>query len=208
MEFPERISARITTVIASQVDEFSEEKLAEINYGIAIFVANSYKMLILFILAIFMGVFKYFLVAMLSFGLLRSFASGVHAKREWTCLPASILLFSGIIYLGTAVRLSILAISLLFTLCMSVMLKYSPADTEERPIASIKLRNKLKIMSCVSLLLLYTVSLYYNGTSVSSIITFSALFESVLIIPITYKLSGSVYGVGIHISKKRRYGNE
>lgn len=203
MEFPERISAKITTAIAAQLNDYSAEKLAEINYGIAVFIANSYKMLIIFILAILMNVFKYFLVAFVSFGILRSFASGVHAKREWTCLPASILLFFSIIYLGMTVNLNIYVISFIFALCFAAMLKYAPADTEERPIASRKLRKKLRIMSCITLLFLYTASLYYIGTSTSSIIVFSTLIESVLIIPITYKLAGSMYGVGIIISKKK-----
>lgn len=203
MEFPERISASITQVIAEQIDDFSEEKLAEINYGIAIFITNSYKILIIFLMAILLNVFKYFLVAFLSFGILRTFASGVHAKREWTCLPASILLFSGIIYLGTTVSLDIYTISFIFALCLAVMLKYAPADTEERPIASRKLRKKLKIMSCITLLFLYIASLYYIGTSISSIIVFSTLIESAMIIPITYKLAGSMYGVGMKISKKK-----
>ena len=203
MEFPERLSTRITAVIASQLDDFSEEKLAEINYGIAIFIANSYKMLIIFIMAIILNVFEYFLIALVSFGILRSFASGVHAKREWTCLPASILLFFSIIYLGMTVNLSIYAISFIFVLCFAAMLKYAPADTEERPIASRKLRKKLKIMSCIILLLLYAASLYYIDTATSSIIAFSTLIESALIIPITYKLAGSMYGVGMKINKKR-----
>lgn len=203
MEFPERLSGRITSAIAAQLDDFSEEKLAEINYGIAIFIANSYKMLIIFILAFLLGVFKYFLIALMSFGILRSFASGVHAKREWTCLPASILLFFSIIYLGITINLDIYSISLTFALCFAAMLKYSPADTEERPIVSRKLRKKLKIMSCITLLFLYTASLYYIGTSTSSIIVFSTLIESVFILPVTYKLAGSMYGVGFKINKKR-----
>lgn len=202
MEFPERISSKITAVIAAQLEDFSEEKLAEINYGIAIFIANSYKMLIIFILAIIMDVFKYFLVAFMSFGILRSFASGVHAKREWTCLPTSILIFFSIIYLGRLVDLGIYPISFIYFLCFLVMVKYAPADTEERPIVSRKLRKKLKIMSCITLIFLYAISLYYIGTSISSIIVFSVLIESVLIIPITYRLTSRMYGAGIQITKK------
>ncbi|KUO68666.1 MAG: hypothetical protein APF77_14775 [Clostridia bacterium BRH_c25] len=202
MEFPERMSAKITTVIAAHLDDLSEEKLAEINYGIAVFIANSYKMIIIFILAILLNVFKYFLVAFVSFGALRSFASGVHAKREWTCLPASTLFFSCVIYLGMTVNLNIYAISFIFALCFAAVLKYAPADTEERPIASSKLRRKLKLMSCITVVILYAAALYNRGTPVSSIIVFATLFESVLILPVTYKLAGSMYGVGIRINNK------
>lgn len=203
MEFPERMSAKITTAIAAQLEDLSDVKLAEINYGIAVFIANSYKMLLIFVLAIILNIFEYFLIAFVSFGALRTFASGVHAKREWTCLPVSTSIFLGITYLGININLNIYVISIIFALCFAAMLRYSPADTEERPLASRKLRRKLKIMSCITVLVFYTIALYNLGTSVSSIIAFAALIESILILPVTYKLAGSVYGVGMKINKKR-----
>jgi len=203
MEFPERMSAKITSVIAAQLEDLSEQKLAEINYGIAVFIANSYKILLIFLLAIILNIFEYFLVAFASFGALRTFASGVHAKREWTCLPSSTLLFFGILYLGFTIKLNIYVSSIIFALCFFAVLRYAPADTEERPIASRKLRRKLKIVSCITVLILYAISLYNLGTSISSIIVFSTLIETVLILPVTYKIAGSMYGVGMKINNKR-----
>ncbi|MEA4849124.1 MAG: accessory gene regulator AgrB [Clostridiaceae bacterium] len=203
MEFPERISAKITTAIGAELKDLSEERLAEIDYGIAVFITNSYKILFTFALAILLGIFKYFLIAFISFGALRTFASGVHAKREWTCLPVSTLIFFGITYLGMTLSLNAYIISLVFVLCFGAMLRYAPADTEERPIASSKLRRKLKIMSCVTVLALYAIALFKLGTAASSIITFAALVESVLILPVTYRLAGSMYGAGIKIRNKR-----
>ncbi len=200
MEFPERISGKITKAIAAELEDLSEEKLAEIDYGIAAFIANSYKMVFIFILAILLNVFQYFLIAIISFGTLRTFASGVHAKREWTCLPTSILVFFGITYLGINLSLSIHIINCIFVLCFAAILIYAPADTEERPIVSRKLRKKLKILSVITILVLYAIALYSLGTKASSIITFAVLFESVLILPVTYRLAGSMYGTGIKIS--------
>jgi len=203
MEFPERISGKITRAIAAELEGLSEEKLAEIDYGIAAFIANSYKTAFIFILAILLNVFQYFLIAFVSFGALRTFASGVHAKREWTCLPVSIILFFGILYLGMTIELNIYMLSTIFILCFTAVLRYSPADTEERPIVSRKLRKKLKILSVITTLVLYAIALYSLGTKASSIITFAVLVESILILPATYRLAGSMYGVGIKISNKR-----
>lgn len=203
MEFPERMSAKVTTAIAAQLEDLSEQKLAEINYGIAVFIAHSYKMILIFLLAILLNVFDYFLIAFVSFGALRTFASGVHAKREWTCLPASTLLFFGIIYLGITIELDMYVSSIIFALCFIAVLRYSPADTEEKPIVSRKLRRKLKIMSCITVLILYVITLYNLSMPVSSIIVFSTLIETLLILPVTYKLTGSIYGVGMKINNKR-----
>ncbi len=202
MEFPEQISTRITATIASQLKEFPDEKLEQINYGIAVFITNSYKLLIMFVIAFLLKVFWFFLTALFSFGLLRSFASGVHAKREWTCLPSSILLFSSIIYAGLNIELNMPAVCIIYAMCFAVVLRYAPADTEERPIVSLRLRRKLKTMSCVTLLLLCSYSLFFIAGPYSSIVTFSALAECAMIIPITYKLTGSMYGTGMKIKEK------
>ncbi|HRU42730.1 MAG TPA: accessory gene regulator AgrB, partial [Candidatus Diapherotrites archaeon] len=186
----------------AELGDLSEEKLAEIDYGIAAFIANSYKMVFIFILAILLNVFQYFLIAFVSFGALRTFASGVHAKREWTCLPVSIILFFGILYLGMTIELNIYMLSIIFILCFTAVLRYSPADTEERPIVSRKLRKKLKILSVITVLVLYAIALYSLGTIASSIITFAVLVESILILPAAYRLAGSMYGAGIKISNK------
>jgi len=200
MEFPEKISGKITKAIAAELKDLSEEKLAEIDYGIAAFIANSYKMVFIFILAMLLNIFQYFLIAFVSFGALRTFASGVHAKREWTCLPTSALVFFGITYLGMISKLNIYIITFIFILCFGAMLRYAPADTEERPIVSRKLRKKLKILSVITILVLYAIAMYSLGTKASSIITFAVLFESVLILPVTYRLAGSMYGAGMKIS--------
>lgn len=202
MEFPERVSERAVNVISRYLDNASEEKLAEIKYGIAVTIANSYKIIILFALAFALNVPGHFATAFASFGLLRTFAAGVHAKREWTCLPASIIILFSIVYSGMTFSLNIYTISAVFCICFIIILKYAPADTEERPIVSSKLRRKLKYMSCLSLLLLYLISVYYSNTSTSVIITVSAVVESILILPITYKLTGNVYGAGINIKNK------
>lgn len=202
MEFPEKISTRITVAIASQLNEFPEEKLEQINYGLAVFITNSYKLLILFIIAALLGVFRLFLAALFSFGLLRSFASGVHAKREWTCLPSSILLFSGIIYTGLNIKLNIPALCIIYSMCFAAVLRYAPADTEERPIVSLRLRKRLKTMSFAVLLIFFIYSLFSTAGPFSSIVAFSSLAECAMIIPITYRLTGSMYGTGIKIKEK------
>jgi len=134
---------------------------------------------------------------------MNSFASGVHAKREWTCLPTSAFVFFGITYLGINLSLSIHIINCIFVLCFAAILIYAPADTEERPIVSRKLRKKLKILSVITILVLYAIALYSLGAKASSIITFAVLFESVLILPVTYRLAGSMYGAGMKISNNR-----
>lgn len=202
MEFPERVSAKLTKAIAENVDGFSEDKLAEINYGIAVFITNGYKNALLFVLALVLGVLKYFLIAFFCFGILRTFAAGIHAKREWTCLPTSLAIYFGIIYVAIYLQFNITVTTLIFCFCFIIMLLYAPADTEEKPIASKSRRVKLKLLSCIATIVLYLVSIHYIGTTISHIITLSAVVECVLIMPVSYKLTGNTYDNGIKINTR------
>ena len=85
MEFPERISEKLTKSIANILTDLPEEKLEQINYGIAVSITGLYKVILLFVLAYLVGVFKWMLIGFFSFGFLRTFATGLHAKKEWTC---------------------------------------------------------------------------------------------------------------------------
>jgi accessory gene regulator B len=101
------------------------------------------------------------------------------------------------------IDLNLYAVSIIFVLCFAAVLRYAPADTEERTIVSRKLRKKLKTLSCLAVIVLYLTSVYNLGTAISSIIAFAVLVETILILPVTYRLAGSMYGVGMNISKKK-----
>ncbi len=208
MEFPERLSERLTRIIAENVDGFSEEKLAEINYGIAVFITNSYKIILMFLMAMVAGVFKHFLLTFLCFGTLRTFAAGIHAKREWTCLPVSIIIYFGMVYASLHLKLNTVLTSIIFLFCFVVMLRYAPADTEERPIVSKKLRALLKRLSCIITTLFYLLTVHNSGTPVSLILTFSTVMECILILPATYRLVRSPYDNGKIINGRESQNHE
>ena len=198
MEFPELLSNKITMQISESVPEYTETQLEQINYGLSCVISNIYKLVITLAVSYFLNIMDYMLITIFSFGFLRAFAAGVHAKKELSCfLSTNIILFS-ISYIGMNITLSYTAITILFLLSFVFIFRYAPSDTEERPIVSKRLRKKLKICSISALLVLFILAIFFSGTKTSSIISFAVITESILILPIAYKVAGSKYGVGIN----------
>lgn len=202
MEFPERVSEKLTNIIAGTLTDLTEEKLEQINYGIAIFIANSYKFIIIFTVAYFLKIFNYSLIALLGFGLIRCFAAGLHGKKEWTCFLSTTSFIFGTVYLSMNIKINIYIITLIYLVCLMIVYRYAPSDTEERPIFSKSYRLKMKILSCCSVILLYILSLWHYGTIISNILAISTVIAVILIMPVSYRLTNNVYGTGLYTNKE------
>ena len=202
MEFPERISEFITKKIAETLTDLSDEKLEQISYGIAVLIANLYKYAVIFIAAYFLKVFGYMLIALFSFGFLRTFAAGLHAKKEWTCLVSSTAFVFGTIYISKYWQPNYYVMTGIYLISLFLVYTYSPADSEERPIFSKSYRLKMKILSSFAVLILYAIASYYYNTVISGIITTTTIIEVLLILPVTYKIAGAEYATGLRITKE------
>lgn len=195
MDISERISCNLTCKIKELRPEKNDIELEQIKYGIHIFLNNVIKLPIVFIIAYFLGIFMYTLVAFISFSFVRNFASGIHARKSITCFISTTLIFLGTAYLGYYIKLNLLDISISFLACIILAYFYAPADTEEKPFVSKKLRKRLKFLSLISILIMYIACLVFISTKYPSVITFAVLAECISISPVTYTIF------------KRRYNN-
>ena len=71
---------------------------------------------------------------------------------------------------------------------------YAPADTENLPIISIKERKRKKSLSYVFLVLMPISSLFINNNSISNILIFGALVQTLFITRLAYKITNNKYG--------------
>lgn len=186
MDIAEKLSMNITNKINKALPDKNETELEQIQYGIHILINNIIKLPIVFLIAFFLGILKFTFVAFLSFGFVRCFASGLHARKSITCLLSTMFILLGSAWTGIAVHLKFSDITVAFVTCLILAYFYAPADTEEKPYTSKKIRKKLKILSCISIILLYLVSLVLIKTPYATIITFSVLIECITILPVTY----------------------
>lgn len=187
-----KINERFVDFIKTNTDK-DEEELEKIQYGIEIILINVYKLFILFVTAKILGILFYTFIAFVSFAVLRAFASGVHASSSAKCIITNYLIFFSIVYLSINYPLSKTFAVVIFIISFVLLVLYAPADTEERPIISKKLRKALKYRSMACVIFLAIVSLIMKKEIYRSLIAFSALEESIITTPAIYYIFGKSY---------------
>jgi len=192
MDISRKISEHCIKFITANTDK-DEEELEKIKYGIEVILINIFKLFILLITAQIFGIFIYTFIAFISFAFLRVFASGVHANSSIKCIITNYLIFFSIVYLSSFYSLSKSLTVVTFLISLSLIILYAPADTEERPIISKKLRKTLKIKSIACIIFLAIVSLLMKKDVYRNLIAYAALEESIMITPMVYFIFGKGY---------------
>ena len=80
---------------------------------------------------------------------------------------------------------------------------YAPADTENLPIISIKERKRKKSLSYVFLVLMLISSLFINNNSISNILIFGALVQTLFITRLAYKITNNKYGHEVYRAEEQ-----
>jgi accessory gene regulator B len=192
MDISERIAKSCIKFIANNLDK-SEEDLEKIEYGIQVILVNTFKLIVLFLLSFILGNIEYTFIALISFSVVRMFASGVHADSNLKCTITNIIIFLGNVYISENIVLRTYIKIIIFSLSFLLILLYAPADTEDRPLVSRKLRIRLKVYSAAVALILGAFIFKTDNSIYSNLILFSLLEESVLITPIAYGIFKKSY---------------
>jgi accessory gene regulator B len=185
MNINKKINSLIMNFFKKNLDK-TEEELEILHYGTDVILINVYKLFILFVTAYFLKVFTYTLVAFAVFGVLRSFANGVHSDSSIKCILVNYIVFLGNVFLSQIFKLNTVMIIFLFLLSLVLVIKYAPADTAERPLVSKKLRKALKLKSIIIVFIFCLVCLLLSNPIYKNIITYSILEGSFLITPLAY----------------------
>ena len=167
---------------------YTEEKLEEIEYGLDAIYLNIPKTLIIFGLAIILGIFKDMILLLTFYGILRTFAFGMHASKSWHCLVISTVMFigGGLVckYISIPYYVKII-ISILSLICI---IKYAPADTHKRPLINAKRRKLYKIVSSITAIIYVVLIIIFVNKDISIYLTMGILEAVLMIHPITYKV--------------------
>jgi len=192
MEISRKLSELCIKFIKTNTDK-DEEELEKIKYGIEVILINIFKLAILFITARIFGILGYTFIAFISFAILRTFASGIHASSSIKCIVTNFFVFFSIVYLSIYCSLSKSLVVAVFFISLIIIILYSPADTEYRPIISKKLRKTLKLKSIACIIVLAIVSLLIKKDVYRNLIAFATLEESIMTTPIIYFIFGKSY---------------
>ena len=167
---------------------YTEEKLAEIKYGLSTLYINITKTIVIFTLDYFLGIIKELLLILLFYGLLRLTGFGLHAKKSWQCWIGSLFTFLLLPFLVKVLTINIYVRLIISALSIIFIAIYAPADTEKRPLIRKKRRIIYKIVCTITAIALTIYSFYTKNILIQNSILFSLMLECIMISPLSYKI--------------------
>lgn len=182
------ILKKIEKAIRKQYPNYNDDKIEVIMYGIEGLYITITKTIVIFVLALILGIFKSLLFLLLFFNGIRLFAFGMHAPNGIICLIISTLLFISVAYISTFINLSDISIYIIYVICFISMLLFAPADTVKRPLIKRKKRIIYKILSLLVTILYFVISINITNKLIINTLTFGLIIECILINPLTYKV--------------------
>lgn len=198
----EKISESLTNKIRKEMSDIDDERAEVINYGLQILIGEFPKTFILLGLAYLLGVFKLTLITFLILMPYRTFSGGVHLKTHIGCIVTTCVFYSGTALLAKYVILSNMVKYILIVLLGIfgiIMIKlYAPADTENVPILSKKIRKQKQIFSYVFFIIGLIIAFFINDNVISNIIIFGYFMQTCMITKLTYRLTNNKYGYEVY----------
>ncbi|MGL5478964.1 MAG: accessory gene regulator B family protein [Clostridium sp.] len=162
--------------------------LDRVRVGFEVIFINISKLMILFIIALFMNTLLESFVVLISFGVLRRTAGGIHAKTSTRCTIYSVLSIEVAVLLSRNVDIGTITFILLILILNILVFKFAPKDTELNPIKSSRDRENLKVLSLRNLNLIIFISVLFKSEIIVNLV-FAGLILAVLsILPITFRI--------------------
>ncbi len=188
-----RFLNKMRSSISKQYPNYNNDKLDEIMYGVEGIYLTITKCIVIFTIALILGIFKELLLLLLAFNFIRLFAFGMHASKSSICLIFSSALFIGGAYLCKTIVLPTTLIYILYLVVLIIMILYSPSDTVKRPLIRKNRRLKFKILSVMVTTTYFITTLLISNNLYINCMIFGLVIECILIIPITYKAFNMPY---------------
>ena len=180
-------------IIKKYYPNYSEEKLSELKYGLLGLYLLISKSIIIFGIALYLGIFKELLIFTIIYNVLRAPSFGIHASKSWICLISSTVIFILSSYLSVSISIPI-NIKIIFGIIGIILIyKNSPADTSKRPIIDPKRRHTYKLISTIIAVIFVIFSLIINNRFLSNSFIFALLIQCIFTSPTMYKICGEPY---------------
>ena len=198
----DKFCAYLTKKIRKEMPEVDDERAEIIMYGLQNIIGELPKGIIILMIAYILGIFKLTVISILIIAPYRCVSGGVHMKTHIGCIIYTLLLYSGSSLLGKYIVLTgnvkiMLAIAI-WIFCMIMIKLYAPADTENLPILRKKERKQKQILSYIIITSEILIAIFIKNTTISGIIIFGDLIQTLTITRIAYKVTNNRYGHEIY----------
>ncbi len=198
----DKICLFLTNKIQKENPEKTKEEIEVINYGLQLIIGEIPKLFIVTIIAFLLNIGWLTLAAYMLILPYRTASGGFHLKTHIGCVIGTTLFFCGNAYLSkiivfdTITKYILIGITFIFAICMITL--YAPADTENVPIISKKERKKKKILSYIIMTITLLVAVIIKNNTISNILLFGTILQSISITKLAYKLTNNKYGYEVY----------
>mgnify|MGYP001623160654 CR=1 FL=1 len=182
----DKITESLTKKIRMKMPEINDERAEVINYGLQILIGEIPKLFIMLLLAYILGVFKLSLITFLILLPYKGASGGFHLKTHIGCIISTTTFYCGIAFLSKSIVLDDITkyfMAAAVGIFGIIMIKlYAPADTEDVPIISKKVRKQKQILSYIFFIIGLIVSVIVKNNIISNIIIFGYFVQTCMII--------------------------
>ena len=150
------------------------------------------------LIAYALGLLKLSLITFFIIMPYRMFSGGFHLHTHIGCIISTCTFYCGVAFLSKTIVLDSIAkyvLVAIITVFGIIMIKlYAPADTEEVPILSSKIRKQKQILSYVTFIIGLILALFIKDSVICNIIIFGYFAQTCMITRLAYRITNSKYG--------------
>lgn len=164
--------------------EWSDLEILKMQLGFQVLLHNILMIGCILALAKFLGIFKDSAMLLVSYGLLKMNAGGIHFEKSFMCLlSTSVFIISGAA-IARHIEIPFYVILLGYGICMTLLWILGPQGTANNPISiSNYKRMKRNTMLIVSMYFLITVYKFVSEYKIPYILLVATVFETFSLLP-------------------------
>ena len=198
----DKITQSLTNRIRKEMPDVDDERAEVINYGLQILLGEVPKLFIMLLIAYVLGVFKLTLITFLILAAYRGASGGFHLKTHIGCIISTTAFYCGTAFLSQNIILDDITkyfIATIVGVFGIIMIKlYAPADTEDVPIVSKKVRKQKQFLSYISFIIGLIIAVCIKNNVISNIIIFGYFIQTCMITRFAYKITNNKYGYELY----------
>ena len=198
----DKICTFLTNRIRKEMPDIDDERAEVINYGLQNIIGEIPKTFLVLIIAYFLGIWKETLLTFILLIPYKNASGGFHLKTHLGCIIGTTIFYCGIpvlaklLIINEIVKYIIIVALWIFGMCMIRL--YAPADTENVPILTKKDRNRKRIIAFVTFSIGLAIAGIINHNTISNIIIFGYLLQTLMITKLAYRLTNNKYGYEVY----------
>ena len=198
----DKICTFLTNRIRKELPEIDDERAEVINYGLQNIIGEIPKTFLLFIIAFLLNMLKEVVFMFLVLIPYRGASGGFHLKTHLGCILGTTVFYCGTVFLSQNIVLEevikYILIGIIWIFGMIMIKLYAPADTENVPILSKKDRKRKQIIAYITFTIGLIVAIFIPNNTISNILIFGNLVQTLTITKLAYKLTKNKYGYEVY----------